>query len=287
VKYACIREHRGQFPVRMMCRLLGVGVSGFYAWLRRPESRRGRANRRLLVEIRVAHRRSHGIYGSPRVYEDLRAEGHGCSRKRVARLMRLDGLAGRQRRKFKHTTDSNHAHSVAENLLEQCFTAEKRDEIWVSDITYIPTREGWLYLAATMDLYSRRIVGWSVKSSLARGLVMETMAQAIVRRMPGPGLIHHSDRGVQYACGDFQNLLRAHGMTCSMSGAGNCYDNAAMESFFHSLKVEWIHGRTFTTREEARRSLSEYIETFYNSWRRHSTLGMISPAEFERQRLAA
>lgn len=282
MKYACIREHRNEFPVRMMCRLLEVTASGFYAWLHRPESNRGIAERRLEVEIKAVHRRSRGTYGSPRVRKDLREAGHECGLKRVARLMRLHGLAGKQRKKFRHTTDSNHAFPVAPNLLDQCFRGWLQDEAWVGDITYIPTREGWLYLAANMDLFSRRIVGWATSSRIDRGLALEALQRAIDIRHPRPGLIHHSDRGSQYASGDFQDLLTKHGMICSMSRRGNCYDNAAMESFFHSFKVEWIGDRIFETREEARRVIHEYIELFYNVWRRHSTLGMVSPAEYER-----
>jgi transposase InsO family protein len=236
-----------------------------------------------MVEIKAIHGRSRGTYGSPRVVQDLRRAGHGCGVNRVARLMRIHGIAGKQRRKFKHTTDSNHGHPVAPNLLAQCFTGWFRDEAWVGDITYIPTREGWLYLAANMDLFSRRIVGWAASSRIDRGLALEALQRAIAVRNPRAGLIYHSDRGSQYASEDFQKQLQAHGMICSMSRRGNCYDNAAMESFFHSLKVEWIGDRVFETRAEARRSLFEYIELFYNSWRRHSTLGMVSPAEYERR----
>jgi transposase InsO family protein len=266
----------------MMCRLLEVSTSGFYAWCLRPESRRATAERRLVVEIKASHGRSRGTYGSPRVRQDLREAGHTCGLNRVARLMRLHGIAGKQRKKFKHTTDSNHAHPVAPNLLEQCFRGWLRDEVWVGDITCIPTREGWLYLAANMDLFSRRIVGWATSNRIDRGLALEALQRAIDIRTPGPGLIHHTDRGSQYASVDFQKLLKKRGMICSMSRRGNCYDNAAMESFFHSLKVEWIGDRIFETRAEARRALHEYIELFYNSWRRHSTLGMVSPAEYER-----
>jgi putative transposase len=282
VKYACIRKYRVEFPVRMMCRLLAVRPSGFYAWLKRPESLRRRENRKLIVEIRAIHERSRGTYGSPRIHAELQGQGHRCGRHRVAGLMRVNGLAGRQRRKFRPTTDSQHALPVAENLLGQRFTVAEPDTAWVADITYIPTREGWLYLAATMDLFSRRIVGWATSARLKRELVLEATKRALANRRPPCGLVHHSDRGSQYASGDFRKLLKAHGLKGSMSGVGNCYDNAAMESFFHSLKVEWVHGRVYRTREEARRNLFEYIEIFYNNWRRHSTLGMVSPAEFER-----
>ncbi len=282
MKYACIREHWDEFPVRMMCRLLEVTTSGFYAWCRRPESRRATAERRLLVEIKPIHGRSRGTYGSPRVHKDLGETGIRCGLNRTARLMRLHRIAGKQRRKFKHTTDSNHPYPVFPNLLEQCFQGWLQDEVWVGDITCLPTREGWLYLAANMDLFSRRIVGWATSSRIDRGLALESLQRAIDIRTPRPGLIHHSDRGSQYASGDFQELLRKHRMICSMSRRGNCYDNAAMESFFHSLKVEWIGDRIFETRAEARRPVYEYIELFYSSWRRHSTLGMVSPAEYER-----
>jgi putative transposase len=283
VKYACIERHRREFPVRMMCRLLEVTASGFYAWLTSPESKRRSDNRRLLVEIRAIHQRSGRSYGSPRIYLDLLALGYGCGRHRVARLMRQNGIVSKHRRKFKHTTDSNHPYPVAPNLLDRVFSDWDLNRAWVADITYIPTREGWLYLAANMDLGSRRIVGWDVSSRINGKLVDQALQRALALRSPEPGMIYHTDRGSQYACGAFQELLKGHGMIASMSRRGNCWDNAAMESFFHSLKVEWLGDRVFETRAEAERSLFQYIEQFYNSWRRHSTLGMISPAEYERQ----
>lgn len=282
MKYACIERHRREFPVRMMCRLLEVAPSGFYAWLTGPESRREMDNRRLLVEIQASHQRSGGVYGSPRIHRDLQDLGYRCGRHRVARLMRQNGVAAKHRRKFKHTTDSNHPYPVAPNLLDQLFAEWDRNRAWVGDITYIPTREGWIYLAANMDLSSRRIVGWAVSSRIDRKLVLEALQRAVDLRDPEMGLIYHTDRGSQYACGAFQERLKGHGMIASMSRRGNCWDNAAMESFFHTLKVEWLGDRVFETRAEAERSLFKYIELFYNSWRRHSTLGMVSPAEYER-----
>ena len=264
MKYACIERHRREFPVRMMCRVLEMAPSGFYAWLIGPESRRERDNRRLLVEIRACHQRSGGAYGSPRIHLDLQDLGYRCGRHRVARLMRQHGVAAKHRRKFKHTTDSNHQYPVAPNLLDQLFADWDRDRAWVGDVTYIPTREGWLYLAANMDLSSRRIVGWAVSSRNDRKLVLEALQRAVDLRNPAL-------------------RLKGHGMIASMSRRGNCWDNAAMESFFHSLKVEWLGDQVFETRAEAERSLFKYIELFYNSWRRHSTLGMVSPAEYERR----
>ncbi len=281
MKYACIREHHGEFPVRMMCRLLEVTASGFYAWLCRPESSRERQNRILGVEIRAIHRTSKRAYGSPRIHRDLRDNGRKCSRKRVAAIMRREGIVAKHARKFKHTTDSGHELPVAENLLNQKFSVEAPNTVWVSDITCIWTREGWLYLAMVLDLFSRRVVGWATSSRINQDLVIAAARAAIENRHPAPGLIFHSDRGSQYASKRFQALLKAHGIVSSMSGVGNCYDNAVAESFFHSLKVEWIYGEEFRTREEARRSLFEYIEVFYNGWRRHSTLGMVSPVRFE------
>jgi transposase InsO family protein len=266
----------------MMCRLLEVSPSGFYVWLGRGESRRARENRALAVEIRAVHQESHGTYGSPRVHAELQSRGRRCGQKRVASIMQAQEIVGKQRRKFKHTTDSDHDKPVAENLLGQQFLVKTPDTAWVGDITYIPTQEGWLYLAGVLDLFSRRVVGWATSSRINQDLIMEATHQALQDRRPARGLIHHSDRGSQYASKAFQGLLKDHGVVVSMSGVGNCYDNAVMESFFHSLKVEWIHGRTFRTREEARRGLFEYIEIFYNNWRRHSTLGMVSPAQYER-----
>jgi len=231
--------------------------------------------------IRVVHAESRQRYGSPRVSRQLRAEGYPCGKNRVARLMKENGIQAKRRRRYKATTDSKHVYPVAPNLLERRFEPGLPDRVWASDITYIQTQEGWLYLAPMMDLHSRRIVGWSAGSDLGHSLVAKALEMAVANRRPQRGLIHHSDRGVQYACGEYQRLLRAHGMRSSMSRKGDCWDNAPMESFFASLKTELVRGRSYRTRAEARREIFEYIEVFYNRRRMHSSLGYLSPVQFE------
>ena len=287
MKYQFVRDHSGQFPVRRMCRVLRVSPSAYYAWRGRPESRRMREDRRLLVEIKAIHLAKRETYGSPRIHAELKAQGLRLGEKRVARLMRDNDIRAKQKQRFKATTNSKHSHPVAPNLMERDFTASAPNQKWVADITYIPTREGWLYLAAILELYSRLVVGWSMAGRMTRRLVLGALDMAVGRRQPGPGLIHHSDRGSQYACGDYQNALKAHGMVCSMSRKGDCWDNAPMESFFHTLKTELVHHRDYRTRWEARADIFEYIEVFYNRDRRHSALGFITPAEYERIKLTA
>ena len=265
----------------MMCRVFEVSPSGYYAWLKRSESRRMREDRRLLVEIKAIHQQSRGTYGSPRVHAELKARRMCHGRNRVARLMRDNGIRVRQKKKFKATTDSKHSHPVAPNLLERNFRADMPDQKWLADITYIPTREGWLYLAAVLDLYSKLIVGWSVSSRANKDLVLKALKMAVGRRRPSPGLIHHSDRGRQYASKKYQEALDAHGMECSMSRKGDCWDNAPVESWFHTLKTELIHHRDYQTRRQAERDIFEYIEIFYNRSRRHSGLGYMTPAQYE------
>ena len=269
----------------MMCRLLRVSASGFYAWQKRPESSRSRDNRSLLADIRAIHEKSTGTYGSVRVRAELAENGHPCGRHRVARLMRMAGLQGIPKRRFRRTTTSNHKLPVAPNRLMQDFTAKAPNQRWVSDITYIPTGEGWLYLAVILDLYSRKVVGWSTSVRLQRELVLEALTMALSRRTPSSGLIYHTDRGSQYASHDFQNLLKKHGIICSMSGAGNCYDNAVVESFFATLKRERVHRRHYQTRAEARADLFQYIEIFFNRQRRHASTNHLSPERFERDGL--
>lgn len=276
-----MREHRTEFPLAVMCRLFEVSRSGYYAWLDRPASRRDRENRLLTERIRAVHAQSRQRYGSPRVWRQLRAEGHPCGKSRVARLMRENGIQAKGRRRYKATTDSKHPFRAAPNLLERHFEPGLPDRVWASDITYIQTQEGWLYLAPMMDLHSRRIVGWSAGSGLDHSLTAKALEMAVANRRPQRGLIHHSDRGVQYACGEYQRLLQAHGMRSSMSRKGDCWDNAPMESFFASLKTELTRGRNYRTRAEARREIFEYIEVFYNRRRMHSSLGYVSPVEFE------
>ncbi len=287
MRYAFIRDHREAFPVGLMCRMLEVGTSGFYAWLRRPESLRSRKNRQLLVEIKAVHQRSRQTYGSPRVHAELTVNGHPCGKHRVAQLMRAHGIASRHKRKFRATTNSKHSHPVAPNLLKRQFVVAAPNRWWVSDITYIPTQEGWLYLAVTLDLYHRKVVGWAMDRWMTQQLVMDAFTMAMKNGHPKQGLSHHSDQGVQYACKAFQARLNAAGIQCSMSRKGNCWDNAVAESFFHTLKVELIHVRNYQTRQEARTEIFDYIEVFYNRQRRHSALGYLTPAEYEKLASAA
>jgi transposase InsO family protein len=267
----------------MMCRVLKVSRSGYYTWQTRPESERSKTDRQLTEVIRRLHKASKGTYGSPRITADLRDEGNRQGKHKVARLMRLAGLKGCPKRRFRVTTQRDPSHPVAENLLDQDFTAEAPNQRWASDITYISTNQGWLYLAVVMDLYSRRIVGWSMSRWINRHLVIDALNMAIGARRPGAELIHHSDRGSQYTSDDFRDELLKHGIECSMSGRGNCYDNAVVESFFGLLKREWVNRVRYRTREEARADVFEYIECFYNRKRRHGYLGNISPVEFEKR----
>ncbi len=263
-----------------MCKTLEVSRSGFYAWLRRTMSDRAVEDKRLTALIFGIHDEGRGAYGSPRVHRALQHRGVRCSRKRVARLMAAAGLSGKVRRRFRpKTTDSKHDHPIAPDLVQRDFQPEARDKVWVSDITYIATDEGWLYLATTMDLFSRRVVGWSMSESLETTIVLDALAMAIGGQHPDRGLIHHSDRGSQYASDAFRNALKRCGARASMSRTGNCYDNAVAESFYHSLKTELPND--FATRAEARAALFDYIEAFYNRFRLHSTLGYRSPADFE------
>ena len=265
----------------LMCAILEISRSGFYAWLNREPSERSNSDGRMLDLIREVHKANREVYGAPRVHEALKAGGVNCGRNRTARLMREDGLRSKTKRKFKATTNSKHNHPVAPNLLGQDFKTQYPNAIWVSDITYIWTDEGWLYLATTMDLFSRGVVGWSMDSRMKSNLVVSALDMALKARKPMEGLIHHSDRGVQYAAKPFQEQLSTNGIVCSMSRKGNCYDNAVQESFYHSLKTELVHHEHYRTREEARASIFEYIEGFYNRVRLHSTLGYKSPLQFE------
>jgi putative transposase len=266
-----------------MCRLLRVSASGYYAWRIRPESPRAKSDRTLMAEIKRVHQESKGVYGSPRVHAELVAKGIRVGRHKVAYLMRLQRLKGCPKRRFRVTTERDRSHPVAKNLLKQNFSSDAPNRRWVADITYIPTHQGWLYLAVVMDLYSRRIVGWSMSRWISRRLVLAALRMAIDAREPEGKLIHHSDRGSQYTSDDFRDELAKHGIECSMSGAGNCWDNAAMESFFASLKRERIHRVRYRTRDQARADIFDYIEVFYNRKRRHSYLGNISPDDFETQ----
>jgi len=265
----------------MLCRVLQVSTSGFYAWCRRGPSARAREDTALKVEIRAAHTASKKTYGSPRILEDLKANGRQVGRKRVARLMREEGIEGQRKRRFRTTTDSRHSHPVAPNHLQRNFTASAPNEVWVSDITYVWTREGWLYLAAIMDLFSRRIVGWAMDSRIDQDLALDALSMALKTRQPAAGLVHHSDRGVQYAGAAYQEQLRKAGIICSMSRKGDCWDNAVAESFFSTFKAELIHRMDPVSREHAWVSTFDYIEAFYNPRRRHSALGYSSPVAYE------
>jgi transposase InsO family protein len=270
-----------------MCTLLKVSRSGYYAWLERPESRRSLENRTLEDKIRVFHAASHGIYGSPKIHRDLIDDGVRCGKNRVARIMREAGIRSRAKKKFKATTNSRHNLPVAPNLLNQDFTVDAPDRTWVGDITYIHTEKGWMYLAVLLDLFNREIVGWATSSRMTRQLAIDALQMALGRRTPAKGLIHHSDRGSQYASGDYQKILSKHGITCSMSRKGNCYDNAVAESFFRLLKTEWVNHHRYLSRSQATHSLFYYIEIFYNRKRRHSALGYATPQEYETFSLAA
>lgn len=266
-----------------MAETLQISRSAYYAGRNRPICRREQENQTLVKKIQVVHQANRLVYGSPRVTAELRAQGVACSRNRVARLMKLNQIAARTKRKFKVMTRSKHQFPIAPNLLDQVFTADHPNRVWVSDITYVSTDEGWLYQAMVKDLHSKAIVGWAMSDRLDRSLVIDAFKQAVKRRRPLPGLIFHSDRGVQYACSDFRNLLNEHQAVQSMSGKGNCYDNAVAESFFGTLKTEMIYFSHFRTRAEAKAAIFDYIEVFYNRQRRHSALGYLSPAEFEQR----
>ena len=279
--YEFIARQGREYPVRRLCAVLGVPPSSYYAWRRRPASSRQEANEGLMVQIRRAHGESRGTYGSPRVHRSLRQRGIACGRHRVARLMRLNGVvASRASRRRPITTQRRAGAPIRPNLLQQDFRAERPNQKWVADITYVDTREGWLYLVALMDLCSRRVVGWSMGEDLSARLVEHALAMAVGRRDVGEGLLHHSDRGCQYTSDAYQGRLAELKAQVSMSGVGNCYDNAVMESFFSTLKAECATHR-FTCREEARRQIFEFIEVWYNRQRIHSGLDYLSPAEYE------
>ena len=281
MRFRFIQAEKAIYPVRVLCRTLAVSCTGFYAWCQRGLSLRAREDAALKVEIRAAHAASGKRYGSPRIHADLKAGNQHVGRKRVARLMRQEGLEGQRKRRFRVTTDSRHSLPIAANLLNRDFTVSVPNKVWVSDITYIWTREGWLYLAAILDLFSRRVVGWSMDSHIDRDLALDALGMALATRRPEPGLVHHSDRGVQYASVDYQRQLQDHGIACSMSRKGDCWDNAVAESFFSTLKAELVHRTDYVSRSQARASVFEYIEVFYNGRRRHSALGYISPVEHE------
>lgn len=282
MKFAFIDVHRMTFPVDVLCRVLAVTRSGYYAWRTRKPSAATLRRTELDEAIRTAYRAGRAVYGSPRVHRELQAGGVACSENTVARRMRACGLRAKTKRRFRvRTTDSRHAHAVAPNRLDRQFNQAKPNCVWAADITYIPTREGWLYLAAVLDLCSRRVVGWATADHLRAELPCQALSDAVRRCRPAGELLHHSDRGVQYACQEYRALLERHGLQASMSRTGNCYDNAVVESFFGTLKKELVHHEDYPTRAAAQQSLFEYIEVFYNRNRRHSALGYVSPAEYE------
>ncbi len=280
--YRFIDQHKDRWTVGLLCQTLEVSPAGYYAWRQRPRSRQQQRRDTLVVEMRTIHAEVKARYGSPRIHKELVARGHDCCVNTVAKLMRDNHIRAKTARKFRvQTTDSDHDLAVADNLLDRQFNPSAANEAWVADITYIATREGWLYLAAVEDLYSRMVVGWSMADHVESRLVVDALEMAVQRRLPDERLLAHSDRGSQYASEHYQRLLEQHGITCSMSRRADCWDNAPMESFFASLKKELIHDADFATRAEARAAIFEYIEVFYNVQRRHSSLGYVSPAEYE------
>jgi putative transposase len=281
VKFAFIAAEKAVYPVELLCSVLEVSRSGYYAWCKRPASRRRVSDAQLAAEIAGVHQRSRRTYGSPRVHADLRARGLHVSRKRVERLMRENGIAALRKRPFRRTTDSNHDDPIAPNLLERDFEPKAPNTVWATDVTYIPTFEGWLFLAVMIDLFSRRVVGWAASPNNDRELALKALHGAVAARRPPPGLIHHSDRGSPYASDDYRKALARYGMKPSMSRRADCWDNACAESFFATLKAELVDGEKYPTRAIATASIGDYLENFYNPARRHSFLGLVSPMEFE------
>jgi putative transposase len=281
MRFKLVDAKKATMPIAQLCCMLGVSVSGYYAWKGRKASQRQRDDLVCLAYIRGHFTCSNETYGSPRMYAELKAEGLGVGRHRIARLMRQNGLKALQKRRYKKTTDSQHGGPVAPNLLDQDFTATGPNQKWGTDISYIWTAEGWLYLAIVLDLFSRRIVGWAVSDRLKKDLAMTALRQAIVMRQPPLGTIHHSDRGSQYCSQDYQQMLRKNGFIMSMSGKGNCYDNAMVETVFKTLKAELVWRTIFSSRWQAEAAIGRYINGFYNPRRRHSALGYQSPCTFE------
>ena len=281
MKFQVIHQHRSKYPVAMMCRVLEVSPSGYYAWVSRPESKREREDRALTVEITAEFKAAKGRYGSPRIVKALRKKGRRVSRRRTARIMRRQGLVARPRKRRVRTTDSKHTRRIAPNLLARNFSIDAPNKVWMGDITYIATLAGRMYLAVVLDLYSRKVVGWALASHMRDDLVLEALDMALRRRGPVRGVMHHSDRGSQYASDESQKLLAANGMLCSMSRKGDCWDNAVVESFFATLKKELIYRHSWPTMAGVIAAIEQYVDRFYNSRRRHSSLGYVSPLEFE------
>jgi len=286
MRFAFILVHAFEYHITTMCRVLEVSKAGYYAWVKRSPSARAVEDKPLTDQIRAIHQTSRRTYGSPRVQAELQAQGHHHGEKRVARLMREAGIQAETPRKFCVTTDSKHAHPIAPNHLDRQFAVEQvagLDRVWIGDITYLPTHEGWLYLAVVLDLASRRVIGWAMRHTLEGALTRDALTMALLGRQPAPGVLHHTDRGSQYAAGEYRALLAAHTMTCSMSRVGDCWDNAVAESFFATLKRELVSGADWATRDDARTAVFEYIEVWYNRQRRHSSLGHLSPVNYELQ----
>lgn len=283
MRFAFILVEKAHYPIAVLCRVMQVSRSGFHAWRKRPPSRRDVLDRKLLIEITVSFERSRKAYGSPRVHRDLQADGHAVSRKRVARLMKTGGIVARARRRFKATTDSRHDHPIAPNVINRRFEASHVNRAWVTDVKAIHTREGWLYFAPVLDLCSRRVVGMAFRDSNDTDLALDALNSAISRRVPVPGLIHHSDRGSPYASERYRARLASIDSVASMSRKGDCWDNAVAESFFSTVAHELLSGVSFDTMAEAEAAIREYVTDFYNLYRRHSTLGYVSPIEFELQ----
>ena len=286
MRFAFIETHAGEHVIVTMCRVLQVSKAGYYAWVKRPSSARAEQDAQLAEAIKTIHRKSRQTYGSPRVHEELKAEGKRHGEKRIARIMRDAGIRAKAPRRFRVTTESTHAHPVAPNVLDRQFGVAQvaaPDRVWVGDITYLWTRKGWLYLAVILDLASRRVIGWAMRHTLEGALTRDALTMALATRQPAPGVLHHTDRGSQYAAGDYRALLVAHGMRCSMSRVGDCWDNAVAESFFATLKRELVDDADWRTRDDARTAVFEYIEVWYNRQRRHSSLGYLSPVAYELQ----
>jgi transposase InsO family protein len=281
MRFRFIEDRRADYPVTILCEVLGVSPAGYYAWRSRPESRRSAANRHLIDDIKRVHRDTHGRYGSPRIHVELKVQGRGVSRGRIERLMRQHGIRAIMARPYRvRTTDSRHDFPIAPNLLDRNFVAPAPNCVWLADITYVETDQGWLYLATVMDLYSRRIVGWAMADHLRTELPLAALRMAIAAKQPGPGLIHHSDRGVQYASADYRKMMQSAGFQASMSRKADCYDNAPMESFFHTLKTEFVHHRHYATRAEATRDIFAYIEGFYNHASQHPSVYVVEEKRF-------
>jgi transposase InsO family protein len=281
VKFALVDAEKANFPIEFMCEQLGVSRSGYYAWRSRAPSSRAIEDEQLAAEVSAIYEENKGRYGSPRILNELKDRKRPTSRKRVARLMKRQGLAGRRRRRARRTTDSNHAFPVADNLVERNFTVDAPNVVWVTDITYVWTREGWMYLAAIIDLFSRAVVGWQMSERIDTKLCLDALQMAVKKRRPPPGLVHHSDRGSQYASSEYRRALEEHGIACSMSRKGDCWDNAVAESFWGTIKAELLDDMDLASRAEARRVVFEYIEVFYNRRRRHSSIAYRSPFQHE------